>query len=139
MPEPSALVDATFDLIRAHPKFLDDTVSFFDGQVADQQQPPWVQGFFDPGFRESTAWAQSSDYIDLTVTTICVGTSARTSRRVADWIVDALLEVTPVADGWECHPIKQGPGRDVREDNDIASLWTTVPTWRVRAYTKDTP
>lgn len=139
MAEPSAVPEAVFDLIRAHADVLSGVVAFHDGQAPDGQDPPWIQGSADPGFRESTARRQTSDYIDVTVTTICVGNSSRASRRISDIAHQALLHVTPTADGWTFQPIRRGPGRETVEDNDLAGLWHTTPTWRVRAYEQETP
>lgn len=138
MADPSALVEATFDLIRAHPEVSGGTVDFFDGAAPDNQQPPWIQAFADPGFRMSTAWDVSSDLLDLTITTICVGSDARTSRRVVDWVTEALLNARPDVAGWAPHKIRQTSGTYTREDLDIADLWHTTPTWRVRAHAQET-
>lgn len=138
MAAPSLLVDAIINLLDDHPSLAgivwDGTRRTADGQPSlDGLPPPWVQVHADPGIRDHTSWCADSDLLDMTVTTVCVGGSARAARLVADWVVDVLLNARPSVAGWETWEIRQAGGSGAREDIDIPELWTCTPTWRVRA------
>lgn len=108
-----------------------------DGKVPNGAVPPYVLVYFDdtdPDVTESRDQTGVSQRYVLRAITHSVGTTASSSRAIAQRVRAALLDVIPAVAGRSCWPIRREEGQPtIRDETTLAASFDSVSTYRVES------